>query len=79
MAECIDLNCPAFTAQTLNDCGDIAIGGIDSVAIVKCGVTVVDPSDGVALAVQVAAGDIVVYNKLKSVLMQHPQLLSTQL
>lgn len=65
MADCIDFNCPAFVSQTENDCGDILVGGADAAILIKCGVSVVDPSDDVEINGLITAGDAVVIKNLK--------------
>lgn len=65
MADCIDFNCPAFTDQTLNDCGDVLVGGADSALLIACGSTLVDPSDDVEVNALITAGNAVVIKHLK--------------
>ncbi len=65
MADCIDFNCPAFSAQTLNDCGDVLVGGGDAALLIACGSTLVDPSDDVEVNALITAGDAIVIKHLK--------------
>lgn len=65
MADCIDLNCPAFAAQVLSDCGEVSVGGADAVIFIACNTTVTDPSDEVEINALITAGTAEVFKNLK--------------
>jgi hypothetical protein len=66
MANCINYDCTdALGDHTLNSCGEELLGGINAAVFLECNHQLTDPSNGTAIAAEIAAGRATLVKNIK--------------